>query len=92
MCSSWRRGLTNFCFADDIVLLSSSAAELGSMTINELEVGLKLNTSKTKLMTNSIEYWLPVDGAEMGYIQEYIYLGQETIKKVASRNEKAYKS
>lgn len=72
--------LTNLRFADDIVLFSSSASELGGM-INELsgaslEVGLKMNMSKTKLMTNSIKYRLEVDGAEIEYVHEYIYLGQ----------------
>ena len=51
------RRLTNLRFADDIVLFSSSASELGQM-LEQLnaasrEVGLEMNMSKTKLMTNS---------------------------------------
>ncbi|XP_050561583.1 uncharacterized protein LOC126912619 [Spodoptera frugiperda] len=94
--------LTNLRFADDIVLFSSSASELGGM-INELsraslEVGLKMNMSKTKLMTNSIKYRLEVDGAEMEYVHEYIYLGQlvsfqaRQEREVARRTENAWKS
>ncbi|XP_022832295.1 uncharacterized protein LOC111360566 [Spodoptera litura] len=54
--------------------------------------------SKTKLMTNSIKYRLEVDGAEMEYVQEYIYLGQllsfqaRQDREVARRTENAWKS
>ncbi|KAF9409375.1 hypothetical protein HW555_011240 [Spodoptera exigua] len=55
-------------------------SELGNM-INELsrcslEFRLKINMSKTKLMTNGPKHRLEVDGAEIAYDQEYIYLGQ----------------
>ncbi|CAG4930860.1 unnamed protein product [Colias eurytheme] len=50
--------LSNLRFADDIVLFAESSSKLESM-INEInyisnEIGLELNTTKTKIMTNSI--------------------------------------
>uniref|UniRef100_A0A2H1VGL6 SFRICE_021038 n=1 Tax=Spodoptera frugiperda TaxID=7108 RepID=A0A2H1VGL6_SPOFR len=57
-----------------------------------------MNMSKTKLMTNSLKHRLEVDGVEIAYVQEYIYLGQlvsfqaRQEKEVARRTENAWKS
>ncbi|CAK1597711.1 unnamed protein product [Parnassius mnemosyne] len=40
------------------------------------EVGLEINASKTKLMSNSREIDVMVDGNKIEYVKEYIYLGQ----------------
>ncbi|KAI5641657.1 reverse transcriptase (RNA-dependent DNA polymerase) domain-containing protein [Phthorimaea operculella] len=52
--------LTNLRFADDIVLFSTSAAELETMlqeiSVASLEVGLKMNMTKTQLMCNSTKH------------------------------------
>lgn len=46
--------------------------------INESEkVGLSINTSKTKVMTNYVKIPIkPENSAELGYVNEYTYLGQ----------------
>ena len=72
--------LTNLKFADDIVIFSNSATELQEM-LNELnekskEVGLQMNPTKTKLMTNSMETQIKVDNTIIEYCNDYIYLGQ----------------
>ncbi|KAJ8715750.1 hypothetical protein PYW07_010232 [Mythimna separata] len=63
-----------------------------------LEVGLKMNMSKTKIMTNSSKRTISVDGENVQYVQEYIYLGQVVSfqarqdKEIARRTENAWKS
>lgn len=94
--------LTNLRFADDIVLFSSSASELEEMLqdLNEasLKVGLSMNMSKTKLMTNNIEQRICIGDVEIEYVHEYVYLGQivsfqaRQDKEVARRTENAWKS
>ncbi|CAG9123810.1 unnamed protein product [Plutella xylostella] len=96
------RMLTNLRFADDIVLFASSASELTQMlqdlSTASLEVGLKMNRSKTQVMTNSAKSRVVVDGQEIGYVDEYIYLGQiasfenRQDKEVERRINNAWKS
>ncbi|GBP98576.1 Putative uncharacterized transposon-derived protein F52C9.6 [Eumeta japonica] len=42
------------------------------------KVGLEMNTSKTKIMTNSIETPISIEGQNIEYVKEYIYLGKLT--------------
>ncbi|KAJ8731191.1 hypothetical protein PYW07_004355 [Mythimna separata] len=71
--------LTTLGFADDIVLFSSSATEL-ERTLHELsdaslEVGLKMNMSKTKVMTNEMPKTIKLHGESIQHVQECLYLG-----------------
>lgn len=90
-----KKRLTSLRFADDIVLFASTAQELGLM-IQQLntasfEVGLRMNMSKTKLMTNSTK-------RRIEYVQEYLQLGQivsfqtRQDTEIARRTENAWKS
>lgn len=73
--------LFNLRFADDIALITTSLEELQQL-INILEkltieAGLKINTTKTKLMTNSDQKnTIRINSEEIEYVSEYIYLGQ----------------
>lgn len=84
--------LSNLRFADDIVLFAESAPQLEIM-IQEIydvsvAIGLQLNTTKTKIMTNSERIPINVDNALIEYVQEYVYLGKQTsFKKSRYRNE-----
>ncbi|CAF4744203.1 unnamed protein product [Pieris macdunnoughi] len=67
-------------FADDIVLFEENPHKLGEM-IQDLnkeseKVGLKMNTSKTKLLSNSVPYEIKLNNQPLEYVEEYIYLGQ----------------
>ncbi|GBP10248.1 Putative uncharacterized transposon-derived protein F52C9.6 [Eumeta japonica] len=65
---------------DDLVLLEEDPAAIEqmmqSLANKSREVGLDINASKTKLMTNSRETDIMVDGNKIEYVKEYIYLGQ----------------
>ena len=72
--------LSNPRFTDDIVLLANSANEI-KQAIEELdqlskETGLHMNPTKTKLMTNSRETNITINGNHLEYVHEYTYLGQ----------------
>lgn len=72
--------LSHLRFADDLIILSSSSEGLQAM-LNDLvkesaKVGLVMNTLKTKAMTNSRQEPIRIDGNEIEYVNEYIYLGQ----------------
>ncbi|KAK9881694.1 hypothetical protein WA026_017213 [Henosepilachna vigintioctopunctata] len=69
-------------FADDIVLLSHDATDLQER-INELniastEIGLEMNTAKTKMMVNPFctREQMEVDGSPLEIAAFYTYLGQ----------------
>ncbi|CAH0401466.1 unnamed protein product [Chilo suppressalis] len=71
----------NMRFTDDIILFSDTAPQLQGM-INELNdvsitIGLGLNASKTKVMTNSHTIPIKVNSNALEYVQSYIYLGQQ---------------
>lgn len=94
--------LTNLRFADDIVLFAPNASELQEM-LQELstasfEVGLRMNQSKTKVMSNKTKRRVEVDGTEIAYVDEYVYLGQiisfenRQNKEIDRRIDNAWKS
>ena len=69
-------------FADDIVLLSDNPDDLQIMIheLNEasLNVGLEMNLSKTKIMTNdTIPATIKVNRTAIEKVENYVYLGQE---------------
>lgn len=84
--------LNNLRFADDIVIFSETPAQLEIM-INDLNnisrsIGLELNTTKTKVMTNRVEQRIEVDGDPLEYVREYIYLGKQiSFKKTRHSDE-----
>lgn len=47
-----------------------------SLANKSKDVGLQINSTKTKLMTNSTEVDIVLDGNKLEYVQEYVYLGQ----------------
>ena len=77
--------LTNVRYADDILLFAKSREELQSMImllIEELrKIGLELNVSKTKILTNEIqeEHFISVGDVQIGIVAEdgkHKYLGR----------------
>ncbi|KAJ4435084.1 hypothetical protein ANN_23659 [Periplaneta americana] len=72
--------LSNIRFADDIVLLATSAKKLEAMIVElqnlSTEVGLQLNPQKTKVMTNNSKIPITIGSRQLDYVTEYIYLGQ----------------
>lgn len=73
--------LSNLRFADDIVLFAKSSKQLQEMLI-ELNVaseniGLQLNTSKTKIATNSTKDTIIINQTTIEYVESYKYLGKE---------------
>lgn len=87
--------LNHLRFADDIVLLEENPENLQTM-ICELahqskKVGLEMNSSKTKVMTNSSEVGIKVEDKQLQYVKEYVYLGQiispqdQTMKEINKR-------
>ncbi|KAL0803449.1 hypothetical protein ABMA28_017178 [Loxostege sticticalis] len=71
---------------------------LEELSMASLKVGLRMNISKTKVMTNSTEIRLTVMGWTVEYVAEYIYLGQlvslenSQAKEIDRRIENAWKS
>lgn len=76
------KNLNNLRFADDIVLFSDNLEEMRLM-LRDLQkvcgkVGLNINMSKTKFMTNLVpSCGLKIDGAEIQLVNRYVYLGHE---------------
>ena len=64
-------------FADDIVLISSDVSELGEMLekLNNAakKVGLKMNLSKTKIMSDTTD--IIIEHRIVENVNEYVYLG-----------------
>ncbi|XP_047989820.1 uncharacterized protein LOC125229086 [Leguminivora glycinivorella] len=78
--------------------LNYNACMLQDLSTASLEVGLTMNRAKTKLMTNGAKDGVTVDGQDIQYVDEYIYLGQiasfenrQTLE-VNRRIENAWKS
>ena len=75
------RKLNHLRFADDIALFSETIEELQEM-INILNdagrpLGLKINVSKTKIMSSEPEEDpVNINDEEVEYVEEFIYLGQ----------------
>ncbi|XP_073986750.1 uncharacterized protein [Rhodnius prolixus] len=74
------RKLNNLRFADDVVLFAASAEELSNMIEDLLQqaskAGLGINAQKTKLLTNGPESAITINGEEVKWVSESIYLGQ----------------
>lgn len=69
-------------FADDIVLIADNLEDAKNMLIDlknaSKKVGLQINYSKTKMMTNLVPSELiKVDGSRIELVEKYIYLGHE---------------
>lgn len=73
--------LSHLRFADDIVLLSDNHKDLQYMisTLHRAskEVGLEINLSKTKAMTNNRPETIKLEDVEIEYVSNYIYLGKQ---------------
>lgn len=72
--------LSHLRFADDLIILSLTSADL-QMMLNELDresrkVGLVMNTEKTKAMTNGKQEPIRINNNLIDYVDEYVYLGQ----------------
>ena len=77
-----RRNINNLTYADDTTLTAESEEELKSHLMKLKEesenVGLKLNTQKTKIMASGpITSW-QIDGETMETVTGFIFLGSET--------------
>nr|XP_037870351.1 uncharacterized protein LOC119629240 [Bombyx mori] len=95
--------LNHLRFADDLILISENPETLQKMIeqlVRESEkIGLSLNTSKTKLMTNYKKVPIkPYNTAKLEYVNEYTYLGQIispkdlTAKEISNRINIGWKS
>lgn len=72
--------LSHLRFADDIAIFSEESTQLQEM-VNKLaresrKVGLFLNATKTKIITNGKDHVITVEGQNIEYVSQYIYLGQ----------------
>ncbi|GBP38448.1 Retrovirus-related Pol polyprotein from type-2 retrotransposable element R2DM; Endonuclease [Eumeta japonica] len=72
--------LNHLRFADDLVIMEEDPLLLEFMTQSLVErsreVGLEINISKTKMMTNSVPVDITINGQKLEYVEEYVYLGQ----------------
>ncbi|XP_023946281.2 LINE-1 reverse transcriptase homolog [Bicyclus anynana] len=73
--------LTHLRFADDIAIFAETPKKLQNM-ISQLNkeskhVGLHMNLSKTKVMTNGKKGKIMLDGVELVYVEQYTYLGKQ---------------
>ena len=74
--------LSNFRFADDILICANTSHELQQMLpeLADENQGLKMNKSKTKvMMENDIPIY--VNTTEIENVESYIYLGHHQIQK-----------
>lgn len=93
--------LSHLRFADDIILFATTKEHLQSMIIDlereSRKVGLTMNTSKTKAMTNASEDTVIINGEPIEFVKEYTYLGQQISttdimsKEIDTRIGKAWK-
>lgn len=85
--------LNHLRFADDLVLFEENPENLEIMiqglNRESLKVGLKMNTNKTKLITNSTERDIKIGQEKLEYVKDYIYLGQ--VISTEEQNEKEIK-
>lgn len=93
--------LNHLRFADDLILITNNPKSLTEM-LEELvresdKVGLQMNMSKTKVMTNKEKLPIIVNDNTIDYVEEYTYLGQIispkdlTTKEVENRTSIAWK-
>lgn len=72
--------MSHLRFADDIVVFAETARDVETM-VNELasesrKVGLTLNGSKTKIITNGETRDVIIEGERIEYVKDFVYLGQ----------------
>ena len=72
-----RRNIKNLRYADDTTLMAESEEELKSHLVNlkeeSLNVGLKLNIQKTKIMASGpITSW-EIDGETVETVSDYVF-------------------
>ena len=72
--------LSNLRFADDIVIFAKDEEELNTMLteINTacVKIGLKMNISKTKMMSNTEQsHPVLINGKQIEKVESYVYLG-----------------
>lgn len=83
--------LSHLRFADDLVLLAENGKHLQCMieSLNTVskDIGLEMNLTKTKIMTNSRKVDITIDQEKLEYTDEYIYLGKQ-ISFNKNNNEK----
>ena len=65
------RNISNLRYADDTTLMAESEEELKSLLMN---VGLKLNIQKTKIMASSLITSWQIDGETMETATDFIFL------------------
>lgn len=72
--------LSHLRFADDLALISESSSQLQNMveTLNQAsgKVGLEMNITKTKTMTNSSKRPITINNKPLEYVEDYVYLGK----------------
>ena len=78
-----RRNSSNLRYTDDTTLIAESEEELKSLLIKlkegSVNVGLKLNIQKTKIMTSGpITSW-EIDGETVETVTDFIFLGSKII-------------
>ena len=73
------RNVDNLRYADDTTLVASSKSGLVEMIervkAESAKLGLRLNTSKTKIMTTAGETDFKVEGQRLEVVQEFVFLG-----------------
>ncbi|CAH2090098.1 unnamed protein product [Euphydryas editha] len=83
--------LNHLRFADDIAILAETPKDLKEMVTTldheSKKVGLDMNTSKTKIMTNHYKRPIQVNGQQIEYVDSYIYLGKQVSFNVNSNLE-----
>ncbi|KAK6018737.1 endonuclease/exonuclease/phosphatase family protein [Ostertagia ostertagi] len=72
--------LNHLRYADDVVIIAHESQKLQRMLQEVYEksqaVGLKINFTKTTIMTNSVIQPITIDGHDVQYCTNFIYLGQ----------------
>ena len=75
------RNISNFRYADDIILMAESEEELKSLLMKVKEevekVGLKLNIQKTKITTPGLITPWQIDGKTVEIVTDFIFLGSK---------------
>ena len=77
-----RRNINNLRYADDTTFMAESKQELKSFLMKgkeeSEEVGLKLNTQKTKIMASGPIISWQIDRETMATVRDFIFLGSKT--------------
>lgn len=73
--------LSHLRFADDLVLLSETSSQLQHMIVTlhiaSRQVGLEMNFTKTKIMSNYIKTNIKIECETIEYVEKYTYLGKQ---------------